>query len=137
MIIEWILYSLDLIKLNTYNISNFILQVCNGIVAIYDKDFAYWDLKLENILIRVNDDGLTPKITDFGESKLKALGNITTITGLLLYMAPELYMMNLPYSKAIDMWSFGLIILELLTDWEPKLEVWGSYSLLSPGQHND
>ncbi|OCK92525.1 uncharacterized protein K441DRAFT_570428, partial [Cenococcum geophilum 1.58] len=60
------------------------------------------DLKPENILIRVNNDGLTPKIADFGELKLKALGNITTITGLLLYMAPELYITNLPYSKAID-----------------------------------
>ncbi|XTI91391.1 hypothetical protein V2W45_1249957, partial [Cenococcum geophilum] len=60
------------------------------------------DLKLENILIKVNNDGLTPKIANFKELKLKALGNIITITGLLLYMAPKLYIINLPYSKAIN-----------------------------------
>ena len=113
------------------------LQVCNRIVAMHDKDFAYQDLKPENILIRVNDDGLTPKIADFRESKLKALGNITTITSLLLYMAPELYITNLPYSKAINMQSFRLIALELLTNQEPKSKAWGSYGLLSPRQHND
>jgi len=89
---------------------------------MHDKDFAYWDLKPENILIGVNDGGLTPKIADFRELKLKALGNITTITGSLLYIAPKLYIINLPYSKAIDIWSFGLITLELLTNWEPNLE---------------
>ncbi|OCK97019.1 uncharacterized protein K441DRAFT_549135, partial [Cenococcum geophilum 1.58] len=60
------------------------------------------DLKPENILIRVNDDGLTSKIADFRELKFKALGNIMTITSLVLYMAPKLYIINLPYSKAID-----------------------------------
>lgn len=137
MIMEWIPCSLDSTKPDAHDIPNFMLQVCNGIVAMHDKDFAHRDLKPENILIRVNDDGLTPKIADFGESKLKALGNMTTITGSLLYMAPELYTTNLPYSKAIDMWSFGLIALELLTDWEPNSEAWGSHGLLSPGQHND
>ncbi|XTI87031.1 hypothetical protein V2W45_1237513, partial [Cenococcum geophilum] len=60
------------------------------------------DLKPENILIRVNNDRLTPKIADFRELKLKALENIITITSLLLYMAPKLYITNLPYSKAIN-----------------------------------
>ena len=90
------------------------LQVYNGIVTIYDKDFAYQDLKLENIFIRVSDDRLTLKIADFRELKLKALGNMMTITSLLLYIAPKLYITNLPYSKAINIWSFGLITLELL-----------------------
>ncbi|XTI91417.1 kinase-like protein [Cenococcum geophilum] len=87
--------------------------VYNGIVAIYNKDFAYRDLKPKNILIKANDNGLTPKIANFRKLKLKALENITTFTGSLLYIAPELYITNLRYSKA------------------------GSYSLLSPRQHND
>ena len=99
---EWILYSFDSTKPDTYNIPNFILQVYNGIVAIYNKDFAYWDLKLKNILIEVNDNRLTPKIADFRESKLKALGNIMTFTSSLLYIAPELYTTNLRYFKAIN-----------------------------------
>ena len=69
---------------------------------MYDKDFAYWDLKPENILIEVNDDRLISKIADFGESKLKALGNIITFTSSLLYIAPELYITNLRYSKAVN-----------------------------------
>ncbi|OCK90887.1 kinase-like protein, partial [Cenococcum geophilum 1.58] len=87
-----------------------------GIVAIYNKDFAYRDLKPKNILIKANDNGLTPKIANFRKLKLKALENITTFTGSLLYIAPELYITNLRYSKAVNIWSFGLIILELLTN---------------------
>ena len=60
-----------------------------------------------------------------------------TITGSLLYIAPELYITDLPYSKAINIQSFGLIALELLTNWEPNLETQGSHGLLSPRQHND
>jgi len=41
MIIEWILCSFDLIKPNAHNIFTFMLQVCNGIVAMYNKDFAH------------------------------------------------------------------------------------------------
>ena len=112
---EWILYSLNSKKPNIYNIPKFMLQVYNRIVAIYNKDFIYQDLKPRNILIKINNNGLTFKIADFRKLKFKALENITTITNLILYMAPKLYT-DLPYFKAINMWSFKFITLELLTN---------------------
>ena len=137
MIMEQIPCSLNSTKPNAYDVPNFILQVYNGIVAIHDKDFTYQNLKLENILIGVSNNRLTPKIANFRELKLKALGNMTTITGLLLYIAPKLYTINLPYSKAINIQSFRLIVLKLLINWEPNLEIQGFYGLLSPKQYNN
>ncbi|XTI85592.1 kinase-like protein [Cenococcum geophilum] len=81
-----------------------IIKLREYIIKVYNKI----DLKPKNILIRVNDDGLTPKIADFRELKFKALGNIITITSLVLYMAPKLYIINLPYSKAINIYTLEI-----------------------------
>jgi serine/threonine protein kinase len=60
------------------------------------------------------------KLTDFGISKelTSALKTADTFVGTSLYMAPE-RAHGAPYSFASDVWSHGIVSLELLTGQHP------------------
>ncbi|XP_074271355.1 putative receptor protein kinase ZmPK1 isoform X1 [Silene latifolia] len=75
------------------------------------------DVKPENILL---DKDFEPKISDFGLAKLCQRGGqgqgsseLTRIRGTKGYMAPE-WAMNLPITAKVDVYSYGVVILELV-----------------------
>ncbi|EFC35430.1 predicted protein [Naegleria gruberi] len=73
------------------------------------------DLKPGNILLS-ND--LTPKVCDFGLSKLSNDNSKTTKTGQvgsLLYMAPEV-LLGKNYNEKSDVYSFAIIMWQLIFD---------------------
>lgn len=74
------------------------------------------------------------KIADFGVSKLEQGTHLRTVLGTIGYSAPELLGL-LPkrlrpredvYTNAVDMWSLGCVVHELLTSEKPFLEVFDS-----------
>lgn len=68
------------------------------------------DLKPENILLKhENKSGI--KVIDFGSSCFVGQ-RIYTYIQSRFYRAPEV-ILGIPYTSAIDMWSFGCIISEL------------------------
>lgn len=70
------------------------------------------DLKPENILLKQpNKSGI--KIIDYGSSCFMG-ERIYTYIQSRFYRAPEI-ILGIPYTTAIDMWSFGCIIAELFT----------------------
>lgn len=73
---------------------------------------VHCDLKPENILLKQpNKSGI--KVIDYGSSCF--IGQrIYTYIQSRFYRAPEI-IMGIPYTTAIDMWSFGCIIAELYT----------------------
>ncbi|XP_056695304.1 putative receptor protein kinase ZmPK1 isoform X2 [Spinacia oleracea] len=73
------------------------------------------DVKPENILL---DGDFEPKISDFGLAKLCQRGGhnsskLTRIRGTKGYMAPE-WTINLPITAKVDVYSYGVVILELI-----------------------
>lgn len=90
-------------------------QIATAIFYLHSYGVAHRDLKPENII--VSDDSGNPeiKITDFGLSKIVGPKETSKEPfGTLSYAAPEI-LQGLPYAKAVDVWSFGIILFLLLS----------------------
>ena len=70
------------------------------------------DLKSANLLL---DDSYTAKVCDFGLSRLKAqTRSMTGNCGTVQWMAPEV-LANMSYDEKADVFSYGIILWELLS----------------------
>ncbi|VEU39814.1 unnamed protein product [Pseudo-nitzschia multistriata] len=70
------------------------------------------DLKSANLLL---DESYTTKVCDFGLSRLKAQArSMTANCGTVQWMAPEV-LANRSYDERADVYSFGIIVWELLS----------------------
>ncbi|GMH27674.1 hypothetical protein Nepgr_029517 [Nepenthes gracilis] len=91
-----------------------ILQLLEGIKYLHDNWVLHRDLKTSNLLL--NNQGEL-KICDFGLARQygSPLKPYTHLVVTLWYRAPELLLGVKQYSTAIDMWSLGCIMAELLS----------------------
>ncbi|KAL3511414.1 hypothetical protein ACH5RR_030815 [Cinchona calisaya] len=89
------------------------LQLLEGVKYLHDNWVLHRDLKTSNILL--NNRGEL-KICDFGLARQygSPLKPYTHLVVTLWYRAPELLLGAKQYSTAIDMWSLGCIMAELL-----------------------
>ena len=78
------------------------LQIALGLTYLHGRKPAimHRDLKCANVLV---DTGFIMKITDFGESRHKAEGEMT-MTGTAYFMAPEVFAGNGRYNEKCDVY---------------------------------
>ncbi|CAA2970061.1 cyclin-dependent kinase G-2-like isoform X1 [Olea europaea subsp. europaea] len=90
------------------------LQLLEGVRYLHDNWVLHRDLKTSNLLL--NNCGEL-KICDFGLARQygSPLKPYTQLVVTLWYRAPELLLGAKQYSTAIDMWSLGCIMAELLS----------------------
>jgi len=97
-----------------------IKHVTGAIAHIHKIGIVHRDLKPENLLY-LNKDGDSPiKITDFGLAKFRPNNSVDmhTACGTPGYVAPEV-LKNENYTKAVDLWSLGVILYILLCGFPP------------------
>ncbi|XP_031487682.1 G-type lectin S-receptor-like serine/threonine-protein kinase At4g03230 [Nymphaea colorata] len=95
-----------------------ILGIARGLQYLHQESrvkLIHRDLKTSNVLL---DGDLRPKISDFGVARAFASdqtpGNTQRVVGTYGYMSPE-YAMKGRYSTKSDVFSFGVIILEIVS----------------------
>jgi len=93
-------------------------EIVMGLEYLHNCGVLYRDLRPENLLL--TDDGHIC-MTDFGISKEGLLSEddrTATFCGTPEYLAPEVLEGN-GYGKAVDWWSFGTLMFEMLTGLPP------------------
>ncbi|KAG6481351.1 uncharacterized protein LOC122014406 isoform X1 [Zingiber officinale] len=102
------------------------MDVAFGMVYLHAKDIVHFDLKCENLLVNMRDPHRPIcKIGDLGLSKVKQHTLVSGgLRGTLPWMAPELLSgKSNKVSEKIDVYSFGIVMWELLTGEDPYADM--------------
>ncbi|VEN45229.1 unnamed protein product [Callosobruchus maculatus] len=87
-------------------------QIACGMHYLHSHKIIHRDLKSPNVLI---GDEETIKISDFGTSRTwNGVSEKMSFAGTVAWMAPEA-IQELACSEKVDIWSFGIVLWELLT----------------------
>ena len=99
-----------------------IMKITSAVKYLHDRGIVHRDLKPENLLYATESLESEIKLADFGLSTLVSEEDmLRTACGTPGYVAPEV-LKNKGYTKAVDMWSIGVIMYILLCGFPPFYE---------------
>lgn len=101
-------------------LKNWCRQILSGLNYLHTRSppIIHRDLKCDNIFINGNNG--QAKIGDLGLAVTKVRDHVSSVLGTPEFMAPELY--DEKYDEKVDIYAFGLMILEILTKEYPYSE---------------
>ena len=120
---------------NTAHAMSWLLQCAKGVEYLHDmkpKALIHRDLKPPNLLLIMG--GTVLKICDFGTA-CDIQTHMTNNKGSAAWMAPEVFEGNM-YSEKCDVFSFGIILWEVITRRKPFDEIGGPAFRIMWAVHN-
>lgn len=107
-------------KLPLEKIISIALDIAHGMEYIHSQGVIHRDVKPENILF---DGEFCAKVVDFGVACEEVYCNtLEDDPGTYRWMAPEMYKRK-PYCRKVDVYSFGLLLWELVSGSIPYEEM--------------
>ena len=116
-----------------YDVRRIFLQILDAIIYMHQKGIYYRDLKPSNILLTTIRNQVV-KVADLGAATRKDLfdGNVVTTTE---YAPPEIYDSKVAVKNAaIDAWSLGVILFNLVTRKIPWKEAPSEFKIIDTFQ---
>jgi serine/threonine protein kinase len=96
-------------------------QILSAIAYLHSQNILHLDIKSDNVLV---SEDLEMKLTDFGVSVHTENGIFDEVRGTSYWMAPEVICCETRgtnYTSKADIWSFGILMYELMHNGEPPL----------------
>ncbi|KAL0232938.1 hypothetical protein GEMRC1_011685 [Eukaryota sp. GEM-RC1] len=96
-------------------IKSLMQQLLRGIQTVHSNKILHRDLKLPNLLIKLDNKEPQLKIADFGLARAFGIPikSYSHEVVTLWYRSPELLLGSTRYGPSIDMWSIGCIFAEI------------------------
>ncbi|KAI3966878.1 hypothetical protein MKW92_020348 [Papaver armeniacum] len=100
-------------RVNIRAVKHWCRQILKGLVYLHSHEppVIHRDLKCDNIFVNGNQGVV--KIGDLGLAAILRKSNVANCVGTPEFMAPEVY--EEEYNELIDIYSFGMCILEMIT----------------------
>ncbi|HEU0295072.1 MAG TPA: serine/threonine-protein kinase, partial [Anaerolineales bacterium] len=99
-------------------ILNVFTQIAEALDYTHSKKVIHRDLKPENVVYRMEGERIITFLTDFGIAEIlegtKSSFYTKTAAGTFYYMAPEAWNPRARKTKAMDIYSFGIMLYEAL-----------------------
>lgn len=97
-------------------------QILSGLNYLHTNNIIHYNIKPENIFIQKSGDDHIVKILDFGLAELVMSKDQPRVRkGTIAYMAPEMFIDVNLISPKIDLYAFGLTMLNSILHKEPKI----------------